>query len=388
MSKKLTIEFVKDQFEEHDFELLETEYINNHVKMRCICKVHGEFSITYAELRNGHGCRKCSDNRRKLTYEFVKVKFKERGYNLLETEYINSQTLMHYLCKIHEEEFSITYGNLNGGYGCPKCGRERANDSEKLTYEFVDSQFKAKGYQLIDTKYIGSGNLLRYNCSSHGEQKISYDDLKQGVGCRYCSIDRKKIPFEIVQKTFNAKGYTLLDTKYKNCYTPLNYLCPKHGIQQVTYTNLTHGSGCPICLHENSNIIYGKGGISPLSNYLRNHIYQWKFESMKSCGFKCVITGKKFDNIHHLYGFNTILQEVLNETNIKLYSQILDYTEEELETLTNRVIAKHYEYPLGACLTKEIHDIFHSIYGKGDNTPEQFYEFSKDYLCERTTNEH
>lgn len=120
-----------------------------------------------------------------------------------------------------------------------------------------------------------------------------------------------------------------------------------------------------------------KGGISQLSTYLRDKIRQWKNDSMINSNFKCVISGKRFDQIHHLIGFDSILRETLELTDLPLYSKVNEYTEEELNVLKETCIELHQRYPLGVCLTKENHSDFHNAYGYGNNTPEQFYEFYK-----------
>jgi len=45
--KKLTFEYVKQYFEDRGCELLETEYINSKIKMRYICKCGNEAEIKF-----------------------------------------------------------------------------------------------------------------------------------------------------------------------------------------------------------------------------------------------------------------------------------------------------------------------------------------------------
>lgn len=98
---------------------------------------------------------------------------------------------------------------------------------------------------------------------------------------------------------------------------------------------------------------------------------------MKNCNYKCVITGERFDDIHHLYGLNLILNEALDELGIDVKTDINDYTQEELDNILFTFRKIQSKYPLGICLTKEIHKKFHEIYGFGNNTEAQWNEFKK-----------
>ena len=53
---------------------------------------------------------------------------------------------------------------------------------------------------------------------------------------------------------------------------------------------------------------------------------------------------------------------------------------EELEIIENECIRLHYSYGLGIALSPKIHDLFHSVYSRYNNTPEQFKEFQQRYL--------
>ncbi|MDF9625233.1 hypothetical protein P5775_21125 [Bacillus cereus] len=126
---KLMFEQVKEKFEERGYELLETEYVIGTAKMRYKCPHHPdrELSISYAELRNGSGCRYCGILKRRHSFELVKETFESRGYKLLEKNYVNDRTKMQYKCPNHPNEvFTILFSHLRRGHGCPKCGQERS----------------------------------------------------------------------------------------------------------------------------------------------------------------------------------------------------------------------------------------------------------------------
>lgn len=95
--------------------------------------------------------------------------------------------------------------------------------------------------------------------------------------------------------------------------------------------------------------------------------------------YKCVLTGNRFDDIHHIYGLNLILNEVLDILDIDVKSTMNDYTEDELSSILNMFRIKQAEYPLGVCLCKEVHMLFHNKYGYGNNTEEQWEEFVKNF---------
>ena len=69
---------------------------------------------------------------------------------------------------------------------------------------------------------------------------------------------------------------------------------------------------------------------------------------------------------------------MITELDIPIYSIINKYTTEELELLKINIARKHDDYPLGVCLCKKIHNLYHHIYGD-DNAPEQFEEFKNKY---------
>lgn len=116
-----------------------------------------------------------------------------------------------------------------------------------------------------------------------------------------------------------------------------------------------------------------------LSKYIRGNIYKWKIDSMKSCNYRCIFTGKKDFEIHHLYNVCSILNDIIVENNFTVYDNFSDYPDEDLKCILNAFIKKQTEYPLGVCISKNIHILFHSLYGQYNNTPKQWYQFENDF---------
>ena len=128
-NKKHSYEFIKAEFEKVGFELLEAEYNNAHTKMEYKCPNHPNeiLKMNYANLSQGGGCPKCANEKagsyKKLNINIAKEIFEDKGYELLDDTYINSETKMKYKCPFHpDKEQSISLTKLKQGRGCRFCG--------------------------------------------------------------------------------------------------------------------------------------------------------------------------------------------------------------------------------------------------------------------------
>lgn len=123
-----------------------------------------------------------------------------------------------------------------------------------------------------------------------------------------------------------------------------------------------------------------QGGITNLYQFLRENIADWKNNSMETCQYKCVITGKEFDNIHHLIPFKDIVYEAMETLNLEVKQNIEDYSEDIRELLINEIQQLHIKYGHGVCLSKEIHKLFHDTYNYTNFTKDDFISFVKRYF--------
>ena len=110
--------------------------------------------------------------------------------------------------------------------------------------------------------------------------------------------------------------------------------------------------------------------------FVQAHNSDWKKRSMEACHYKCVLTGGEFNDIHHLYAKNMIVNNVLDKLGLPYDLNINTCEEKTRDLFLQTFLEEQDKYPLGVCLDGKLHKGFHVLYGFGDNTPEQFYEYA------------
>lgn len=398
MGKKLTTEEIIEFVESVGFEFIKRfkneKYKRTMITVKCPNGHVRDIEYNNFKFRNG-ACLECAkqklSEKKKISMDTINNTFKEYGFTILDgiENYKNNRSELIVKCKNgHVIKTNYAYFK-RAKFKCLEC-----NGKQKNTIELLKNQFLERGYILLESKFINSHTKMRYKCKKHPEKirEITLINFKQGKGCIDCANEKRKLKtkekyFDIKNK-FIDKNYSLLTTyeEYENTRQKLKYICNKHsdfGVQFVTYHSfLKTKHNCKKCISENyrgDHFSIWKGGTEALYDHLRKKLDGWKKESMESCGYRCVITGGYFDVIHHLYSFNKIVSETLDILGLEFRGKISKYSTEELIAIENLCLDLHKKYGLGVCLSKKIHDLYHKIYGKYDNTPEQFEEFKERY---------
>lgn len=131
---EITIDNVKSAVKRLDgYVLLSTIYNGPTVKLEVKCAKGHIYKTTYGTLKSGKGCRICSINDKKLSYDYVKKQIELTGYKLLSPEYINANQKMRVECNNHHQ-YDVTYGNFYRGKRCPMC----SNGESKLEKEIKE----------------------------------------------------------------------------------------------------------------------------------------------------------------------------------------------------------------------------------------------------------
>ena len=383
MKKKITFEQAESLFSERGYILLDKEYVNSNTKMKYKCPNHPNevLEITYSKLKEGSGCRYCANERRaknqtKYTLEELREMFSNRGYTLLNNKFVSSKKLLYYTCPKHPDKTNkILLSNFKKNQGCSHCAIEARTEKQKHSFEYVYEKFNELGYTLLENHYVNGKTPMKFKCDKHPnkELKIAFSDLLKGQGCKYCGHERlaenKRLSFEFIKEEFTKRGYELLEENYHGNLQKLKYICPKHPDKEnsITYLSLSVGSGCKYCANENisgENNHLWKGGVSELNNYLRQKLSDWKIKSFEKYDYTCFVSGIRgtYLEVHHIKPFNIIRDETLQELNLSLCKYISDYSRLEIDNISKIFLEKHYEN-LGVPLTKEVHKLFHDLYG-------------------------
>lgn len=277
-------------------------------------------------------------------------------------------------CSKHGEFLQVLRSHILG-HGCFKC----VSDENRLRFSHNKEKFIEKAIKIHDAKYDYSDSIyindrskikIKCNkCKNIFEQSVNAH--LRGQGCRICSTF--KITFknrERFKEFFIKRAREIHGEKYD--YSEIEYLGKKIAIKifckkcqkyfnQVPANHLNK-SGCIRCgkCRRGPENPCWKSDI-PLEDRInkrgsvRNLQYEeWRNLVYKRDNYICQITGLRGKmEAHHIFSWNK-------------YRDL------------------RFDINNGITIIKEIHKLFHIIYGRGNNTKEQFEEFTKyikDYLC-------
>jgi hypothetical protein len=199
------------------------EYKRSTIKMKIICKKHGEFHQLPNSHLTGRGCKACFLERHTKDNNEIIEKFRKiHGdcYDYPES-YIKGHLHMKMLCKTHGL-FKCTPSNHIQGRGCPKCISSKTSkeardwleslkipnlqtfDSPEGEFRIKGTRWKADGYDIeTNTIYEYHGSYFHANPSYRGYSENDFHPL-------YTKLTWK----QVYEKTINRDN-KILELGYK-----------------------------------------------------------------------------------------------------------------------------------------------------------------------------
>ena len=241
--------------------LTEYERSNKKVLIDFNCG-HDPHWIEPHAYKSQKGCPRCADMRGSV---FRTAPFREefpmfvesKGHILLTPYGKNSREKVLIDFKCGHEPHWITPHDYKSGCGCPKCGREKVNQLQKLKSEQAKEEFslivKSNNHILLsEYKSNHEKVLIDFKCE-HGPHLISPAHYKNSKGCPKCgyaSMAEKRSreaseEFPLLVKTNN---HILLTPYGKNNIDKvlIDFKCG-HEPHLITPSQYKQGSRCPKC---------------------------------------------------------------------------------------------------------------------------------------------
>lgn len=182
--RRITIEFLQEEFKSRKCVLLESEYINAHTKIRYICANGHETDTTWNNFSKSHGCLECSGKKR-LSLQYIQSEFEKIGFTLL-SDYKTAKSDIRYVCnKGHER--TTTWDTFRSSLSCPVC-----LGLAKHSYEYVQKEFLDRGYTLLAKTYKNAHEKMEYVCENGHNSWMNFNKLQQDCGCRECFLLRNR----------------------------------------------------------------------------------------------------------------------------------------------------------------------------------------------------
>jgi len=145
---------------EYDYSL--SKYINNHKKIKIVCKHHGVFEQTPGNHLSGYKCRKCTNEfcgkkSRKTTQQYINeakaIHGDIYGYELV--DYQGAHKKIWIVCQEHGPFETKAHNHLQNGSGCPRCANHTSSKSATQWLNLLD--IPRREYWIPNTKYRVDG---------------------------------------------------------------------------------------------------------------------------------------------------------------------------------------------------------------------------------------
>jgi hypothetical protein len=294
---------------------------------------------------------------KKLTLEEVKGVFEDGGCELIEETYINNSVPLKYRCSCSSVG-KISLNHFKKGSRCKRCGVEKISKSRKYSIDKVRDIFDKEGCELLSDVYGNQNLLMDYRCSCGSVSRITLSSFVKGHRCKKCGYEKvsisRKYSTDDVKKIFQKEGCKLLGKKYEGSSQNLKYKCSCGSVGFITLDRFIKGQRCRGCgikkISGKNSYNWNKDLTKEDRLIKRNYpeYKKWRIDIYDRDDYickKCNIKGR-YLNAHHINNYSTNKELRLEISN-------------------------------GVTFCEDCHKGFHKIYGRQNNTKEQYNEFIK-----------
>jgi hypothetical protein len=184
MTKKLTIEEVKNGFIAKGWQLLSSVYVKSQEPLNVVCPAGHQTTICWNNFQKGQGCRICAGNEAH-SFESVKQVFTDTGCELLATEYKNVLTPMQYRCECGSIS-EIRFCDFQVGVRCWNCRSAKISAATRIDDKEIKAFCEDKGCQFIRSWIKSKRTRIEYICGCGERSEAFLGNFKRFPNCKKC----------------------------------------------------------------------------------------------------------------------------------------------------------------------------------------------------------
>lgn len=365
---------IRDYVESQGYEYLgnEMRYIGNqkckYRHIHVICDQGHEYWTPWSSFKNQNvRCQKCANEKNGVLESQIKEYVESVGYQYLESEMKEvgtkgrKQRYIHVVCDQGHEYWTMWSHFKNDESRCQKC--RLSEDEIKQYVESVGYKYKSREIRTVG-KDKNNITFIYVVCPEGHEFGTYWNNFKnKSYRCPKCS-DNHLMSDEEIKEYVEHEGYKFLGAYLKSIGNQgrkiryIHVICPEgHEYETQLHVFKNLGYRCNKCFHKKHGELM-KGENHP--NWNPNLTEEDRMDRRLIQGYKefvqlvlkrddytCQCCGDRGHNnlvVHHLYAYNKY---------------------RELRTVVSN----------GITLCSECHNKYHSMYGKGNNTKEEFIEW-------------
>jgi hypothetical protein len=161
-------------------ECVSTRYLNARTPLTWRCKEGHRLEADYDHVKRGQWCRKCAQNRKKLSVEYVATLARKRNGTCLASRPVGRSERVIWQCS-DGHQFARSVREVLTGRWCPYAAGHR-NDISAMRAIAV-----SRGGECLSRDSGKSTVPLRWRCANNHEFEMTPEKARQGRWCPYCT---------------------------------------------------------------------------------------------------------------------------------------------------------------------------------------------------------
>ena len=263
MSRKLSIEEMRQIAEKRGGKCVSETYLNNHTPLLWECKIGHRWQAPPKNIRRGSWCHSCGGSM-KLTIEEMRKLAEERGGRCLSDVYVNSTTKLVWECS-EGHTWKAVPNSVKCGNWCPKCAKKRIAQASKLDIREMTLLAEKKDGKCLSNNYVNAHTKLLWECKEGHQWEAPPNYIQQGNWCPLCA-GNITLTIKNMQAIAKGRGGRCLSNTYANTKTKLLWECAEGHQWEATPGTVNRGSWCPFCagrgktIEDMNNLAEERGG--------------------------------------------------------------------------------------------------------------------------------